>query len=182
MSQNVDGDRPPAVTIRAYLEADEAEVVALWTACGLVRPWNDPRNDIARKLAVQRDLFLVGRAGPGDRLVAPARSAGVRLPEKTTVAHRASGAERLVATVMAGYDGHRGWVNYLAVDPASRRLGLARSMMAAVEERLRRLGCAKINLQIRSDNRDAIAFYQRIGFGEDAVLSMGKRLERDDET
>ena len=67
---------------------------------------------------------------------------------------------------MAGYDGHRGWVNYLAVDPASRRLGLARSMMAAVEERLRRLGCAKINLQIRHDNRDAIAFYQRIGFGE----------------
>ena len=153
MSQNADGNRPPALTIRAYLEADEAEVVALWTACGLVRPWNDPRKDIARKLAVQRDLFLVGRAGAGDRLI---------------------------ATVMAGYEGHRGWVNYLAVDPASRRRGLARSMMAAVEERLGRLGCAKINLQIRADNRDAIAFYQRIGFGEDAVLSMGKRLERDD--
>jgi ribosomal protein S18 acetylase RimI-like enzyme len=147
MSQNVDGARPPAMTIRAYLEADEAEVVALWTACGLVRPWNDPRKDIARKLAVQRDLFLVGTVG-----------------------------DRIRATVMAGYDGHRGWVNYLAVDPASRRLGLARSMMAAVEERLRRLGCAKINLQLRSDNRDAIAFYQRIGFGEDAVISMGKRL------
>ena len=141
------------MTIRPYLEADEAEVVALWTACGLLRPWNDPRKDIARKLAVQRDLFLVGRGGAGDRLL---------------------------ATVMAGYDGHRGWVNYLAVDPASRRLGLARSMMAAVEERLRRLGCAKINLQIRSDNRDAIAFYQRIGFGEDTVVSMGKRLERDE--
>ena len=151
MSQNVEENRPPAMAIRAYLEADEAEVVALWTACGLVRPWNDPRKDIARKLAVQRDLFLVGRAG-----------------------------DRLVATVMAGYDGHRGWVNYLAVDPGRRRLGLARSMMAAVEERLRRLGCAKINLQIRHDNRDAIAFYQRIGFGEDAVLSMGKRLARDD--
>jgi len=115
MSQNVDENGPPAMTIRAYLEADEAEVVALWTACGLVRPWNNPRKDIARKLAVQRDLFLVGRA---------------------------SGAERLVATVMAGYDGHRGWVNYLAVEPASRRLGLARLMMAAVEEQLRRLGCA----------------------------------------
>jgi ribosomal protein S18 acetylase RimI-like enzyme len=152
MSQNnTDENRPPAMTIRAYLEADEAEVVALWTACGLVRPSNDPRKDIARKLAVQRDLFLVGIVG-----------------------------DRIVATVMAGYDGHRGWVNYLAVDPESRRHGLARSMMAAVEERLRRLGCAKINLQIRTDNRDAIAFYQRIGFGEDAVLSMGKRLARDE--
>ena len=151
MRQNADENRPPALTIRAYLEADEAEVVALWTACGLVRPWNDPRKDIARKLAVQRELFLVGAVG-----------------------------DRIVATVMAGYDGHRGWVNYLAVAPASRRLGLARSMMAAAEERLRRLGCAKINLQIRHDNGDAIAFYQRIGFGEDAVLSMGKRLERDD--
>jgi ribosomal protein S18 acetylase RimI-like enzyme len=151
MRQNADENWPPALTIRAYLEADEAEVVALWTACGLVRPWNDPRKDIARKLAVQRELFLVGAVGG-----------------------------RIVATVMAGYDGHRGWINYLAVDPASRRLGLARSMMAAVEERLGRLGCAKINLQIRSDNRDAIAFYQRIGFDEDAVVSMGKRLERDD--
>ena len=151
MSQNVDQYRPAMMAIRAYLEADEAEVVALWTACDLVRPWNDPRKDIARKLAVQRDLFLVGRAGA-----------------------------RLVATVMAGYEGHRGWVPYLAVDPGSRRLGLARSMMAAIEERLRRLGCAKINLQIRHDNRDAIAFYPGIGFGEDAVLSMGKRLERDE--
>ena len=155
MSQNGDENRPLAMTIRAYQEADQAEVVALWTACGLIRPWNDPGKDIARKLAVQRDLFLVGRAGAG------------------------AGA-RVVATVMAGYDGHRGWINYLAVDPASRRLGLARSMMAVVEERLRRLGCAKMNLQVRHDNRDAIAFYQRIGFGEDAVLSMGKRLERDE--
>ena len=81
---------------------------------------------------------------------------------------------------MAGYDGHRGWINYLAVDPDSRRQGLARQMMTAVEERLRDLGCAKINLQIRRDNGDAIAFYQRIGFGEDAVVSMGKRLVRDD--
>ena len=151
MSQNADGNGPPAMTIRAYLEADEAEVVALWTACGLVRPWNDPRKDIARKLALQRDLFLIDAVD-----------------------------DRIVATVMGGYDGHRGWINYLAVDPASRRLGLARSMMDAVEQRLRHLGCAKMNLQIRSDNRDAIAFYQRIGFGEDAVLSMGKRLERDD--
>jgi ribosomal protein S18 acetylase RimI-like enzyme len=140
-----------SLQIRPFVEADEPQVVDLWQRCGLVRPWNDPRKDIARKLGVQRELFLVGVAG-----------------------------DRVVATVMAGYEGHRGWINYLAVDPASRRQGVARALMAAVEDRLRALGCAKINLQIRADNRDAIAFYNRLGFAEDAAVSMGKRLERDD--
>ena len=80
---------------------------------------------------------------------------------------------------MAGYDGHRGWVNYLAVDPALRRQGLAVALMSEVERRLRDFGCPKINLQIRRDNAEAIAFYERIGFAEDAVLSLGKRLEGD---
>jgi len=137
--------------IRAFQEADADDVVRLWVACGLVRPWNDPRKDIARKLAVQRDLFLVGAVG-----------------------------DRILATVMAGYDGHRGWINYLAVDPDRRRQGFARALMGAAEERLRALGCAKINLQIRQDNSEAIAFYRRLGFAEDASVSMGKRLERDD--
>ncbi len=81
---------------------------------------------------------------------------------------------------MAGYEGHRGWVNYLAVDPQRRRQGLARALMSEAERRLRELGCAKINLQIRRENLDAISFYERIGFTEDAVVSLGKRLERDD--
>lgn len=139
------------IEIRGFEESDSDDVVALWSACGLLRPWNDPRKDIARKLTVQRDLFLVGCAGG-----------------------------RIVGTVMAGYDGHRGWINYLAVDPAQRRQGIARSLVDAVETRLRARGCPKINLQIRADNREAIAFYQRIGFAEDASISMGKRLERDD--
>ena len=79
---------------------------------------------------------------------------------------------------MAGYDGHRGWINYLAVDPAHRRQGFARALVAEAEDGLRDLGCAKINLQIRRDNHEAIAFYERLGFAEDAVVSMGKRLER----
>jgi len=137
--------------IRAFQEADAEDVVRLWVACGLVRPWNDPRKDIARKLAVQRELFLVGSVG-----------------------------DRIVATVMGGYDGHRGWINYLAVDPAHRRQGLARQLLADVEQHLRAAGCAKINLQIRHDNLDAIAFYRSVGFAEDAVVSMGKRLERDE--
>ena len=136
--------------IRPFAEGDEAQVVDLWARCGLLRPWNDPRKDIARKLRVQRDLFLVGVDG-----------------------------DRIAGTVMAGYEGHRGWINYLAVDPDRRRQGFARALMGAAEERLRALGCAKINLQIRNDNADAIAFYRRLGFAEDASISMGKRLERD---
>jgi ribosomal protein S18 acetylase RimI-like enzyme len=137
------------LSIRAVRESDEADIIALWDRCGLLRPWNDPHDDIAQKLTVQRELFLVGTM-----------------------------VEEIVATVMAGYDGHRGWINYLAVDPMHRRQGFARLLVTEVEERLRDLGCAKINLQIRRDNHEAIAFYERVGFAEDAVVSMGKRLER----
>jgi ribosomal protein S18 acetylase RimI-like enzyme len=139
------------VQIRGFQETDEPEVIRLWERCGLIRPWNDPSKDIARKARVQRDLFLVGTID-----------------------------ETIVASVMVGYEGHRGWVNYLAVDPLRRRQGLASVLMVEVERRLRDLGCAKINLQIRRDNLEAIAFYERIGFTEDAVVSFGKRLERDD--
>jgi ribosomal protein S18 acetylase RimI-like enzyme len=139
----------PGLSVRAVREADEKDIIALWERCGLLRPWNDPHDDIAQKLTVQRELFLVGTV-----------------------------SEEIVATVMAGYDGHRGWINYLAVDPMHRRQGFARLLVTEVEERLRDLGCAKINLQIRRDNPEAIAFYERVGFAEDAAVSMGKRLER----
>jgi ribosomal protein S18 acetylase RimI-like enzyme len=139
------------VNIRAFAEADESAVVELWRRAGLVRSWNDPVKDIARKLRVQRELFLVGTVDG-----------------------------RIVATVMAGYDGHRGWINYLAVDPALRRAGLGRALMAEAERRLGELGCPKINLQIRRDNLEALAFYARLGFVEDASVSLGKRLEPDE--
>ena len=139
------------IDIRPFADADEQIVVDLWARCGLVRPWNDARRDIARKRRVQPELFLVAVADDG----------------------------AIVGTVMAGYDGHRGWINYLASDPTRRRQGIGRALMHEAEAGLARLGCPKINLQIRHDNRDAIAFYQRIGFGEDAVVSMGKRLQRD---
>jgi ribosomal protein S18 acetylase RimI-like enzyme len=136
--------------IRGFQDADEPEVIRLWEGCGLTRPWNDPAKDIARKRRVQQELFLVGTI---DGMV--------------------------VASVMGGYDGHRGWVNYLAVDPLRRRRGLASAMMAEAERRLRELGCAKINLQVRRDNLEATAFYRSLGFSEDAVVSFGKRLEHD---
>jgi ribosomal protein S18 acetylase RimI-like enzyme len=137
--------------LREFADADEPAVVALWRRCGLVRPWNDPHKDIARKRCVQRELFLVGEQ---------------------------DGA--IVGSVMGGYEGHRGWVNYLAVDDAHRRAGLGRALMAEVEARLRALGCPKLNLQVRDDNAGALAFYERIGFARDASVSLGKRLERDD--
>jgi ribosomal protein S18 acetylase RimI-like enzyme len=141
-----------AMRIRPFDDADEDAVVALWGRCGLLRPWNDPRKDIARKRAVQRDLFLVG------------------VVDAT-----------IVAAVMAGYEGHRGWINYLAVDPACRGRGLGRALMDEVERRLRALGCPKINLQVRTDEPAAAAFYRRLGFVPDEVVSFGKRLARDTE-
>lgn len=138
--------------IRSFEDADGPAVIELWNRCGLLRPWNDPHKDIARKKRVQPELFVVGTVDG-----------------------------ELVASAMAGYDGHRGWINYLAVDPGRRRQGLAAALMAYLEGKLRALGCAKINLQLRRDNLEAIAFYQRVGFAEDAVVSFGKRLERDDE-
>lgn len=137
--------------IRPFDPDDEASVVRLWTDCGLVVPWNDPHRDIQRKRNVQPELFLV-----------------------------ACGDGRILATVMAGYDGHRGWINYLAVHPEYRRSGIGRRMMAEAEMRLRAAGCPKINLQVRSRNTAVIEFYRRIGFTSDDVLSFGKRLEPDD--
>jgi ribosomal protein S18 acetylase RimI-like enzyme len=140
----------PSVIVRAYREADEPRVLELWLLAGLTRPWNDPKKDIARKLTVQRDLFLVAELD------------GV-----------------LVGTVMAGYDGHRGWVNYLAVDIGQRRRGIGTALMRDAERRLRRVGCPKINLQIRRENAAVQAFYASLGFKDDEVVSMGKRLEED---
>jgi len=136
--------------IRPFEKGDEDAVVALWERCALVRPTNDPHRDIRRKLEVRPDLFLVGEHDG-----------------------------QLIATAMAGYEGHRGWLNYVAVDPAHQRQGFARSIVAEAERRLRESGCPKINLQIRTSNQGVIEFYRRIGYTVDDVVSMGKRLELD---
>ncbi len=136
--------------IRRYEHADQEAVVRLWTACGLLRPWNDPHKDIERKLTVQPDLFLVGVVG-----------------------------ERVMATAMVGFDGHRGWVNYLAVDPDYQGRGFGRQLMRRAEAQLTDLGCPKLNVQVRSQNREVLAFYERIGYAVDPVTSLGKRLIED---
>ena len=136
--------------IRSFEADDEQAVIALWERCKLTRPWNDPRKDIARKLGVQRELFLVGTENG-----------------------------RIVAAVMAGYDGHRGSVNYLAVDPQLRRRGHGRAMMRRVEELLLAHGCPKVNLMVRSANAEVIAFYRQLGYAPDEVVALGKRLISD---
>ena len=140
----------PPLEVRAFEVADEEDVVRLWQVCDLTVPWNDPIKDIRRKLEIQGDLFLVGLTNG-----------------------------RLVSTVMIGYEGHRGWINYLAVAPEQRRLGFGRRMMSEAEVRLRALGCPKINLQVRRSNPQAVSFYRSLGFREDDSISLGKRLLQD---
>jgi len=137
--------------IRPYLPADENAVVELWRKCNLLRSWNNPKRDIERKLQVNPELFLVGLVD-----------------------------DKVVAAVMGGYEGHRGWVNYLAVDPAYQRRGLGGQVMEAVEKKILATGCPKINLLIRMDNTAAVKFYESIGYKMDEVVSMGKRLVEDE--
>jgi len=136
--------------IRVFQPADETAVIGLWNDCGLIRPTNDPKKDIIRKSKVNPELFLVGEVGG-----------------------------KIVASVMAGYEGHRGWVNYVSVNPQCRRQGYGRKILAEVERLLRLRGCPKINLQVRATNHEAVKFYESLGFKVDEVISMGKRLEKD---
>lgn len=136
--------------IRPYEIADEEAVIRLWQECGLTRPWNDPRRDIARKLTEQPELFLVGTID-----------------------------DKAVATAMVGFDGHRGSVYYFAVAPGHRRQSLGRMIMRKAEELLIERGCPKLNLLVRADNAEAMEFYRKLGYAQDPVISLGRRLIHD---
>jgi ribosomal protein S18 acetylase RimI-like enzyme len=139
------------VIIRTYRPTDEMALVALWRVTGLVRSVNDPHRDIARK--VERDA--------NGLLVADING-------------------EVVGSVMVGYDGHRGWINYLAVVPAGQMGGVGRALVAAAEARVAAFGGPKVNLQVRSGNAAAVGFYERLGYRVDDVVSMGRRLGDDD--
>ena len=136
--------------IREYNPKDETQVIELWAACDLIVLWNNPKMDIKRKLKVNPELFLVGELN-----------------------------NKVIASVMGGYEGHRGWINYLAVLPEYRGRGFAREIMTVIEQKLLDIGCPKINLQIRSNNEDVIKFYETIGYFDEHMTSMGKRLSKD---
>ena len=136
--------------IRQFIQSDLDDVIHLWEICGLTRPWNNPEPDIFRKLVQQDDLFLV-----------------------------AIKDEQLIAVLMGGYDGHRGWMNYLAVHPQHQRLGIATALVQQLEKRLIARGCPKLQLLVRQDNLDVQTFYEELGYEEVDVVCMGKRLIQD---
>ena len=140
-----------SAVIRPFRREDTEPVVALWRAAGLVVPWNDPYRDIERKLTVQPELFLVAEDA-------------------------SDGAPSVVGAAMVGYDGHRGWVNYLAVHESRRGKGLGAAIMAEAERLLVERGCPKLNLQVRSSNQGVIDWYRSLGYEPDHVVSLGKRL------
>lgn len=135
--------------VRPYREEDQAEVVGLWGAVFPNLPsWNVPAADIDRKLSLQRELFLVGVIDG-----------------------------RVVGTAMAGFDGHRGWLHLVAVQPDRQRQGIGRAMILEAERRLREIGCSKVNLQLRSTNRGVAAFYESLGYSVEDRVSMAKILQ-----
>jgi ribosomal protein S18 acetylase RimI-like enzyme len=136
--------------IKTYLPEYEKAVIELWHKCNLLRPWNNAKSDIVRKLKVNPELFLVGFIN-----------------------------DKIVATVIGGYEGHRGWINYLAVEPVYQVKGFGKQIVETVERQIRALGCPKINIQIRTDNQVAVKFYESVGYKKDKVISMGKRLVYD---
>jgi ribosomal protein S18 acetylase RimI-like enzyme len=136
--------------IRKYRLEDEKEIISLWIRCDLVKPWNNPQKDIERKLKIDPDLFLVGIV-----------------------------ENKIIAAVMGGYEGHRGWINYLAVDPSYQRKGYATKIVKVIEKKIEDKGAPKINLQIRTSNISVIEFYKSMNYRIDDVISMGIRLVED---
>jgi ribosomal protein S18 acetylase RimI-like enzyme len=142
-------------TIRAFDRTDTDAVVTLWTDAGLTRPWNDPRLDIERKLSVQPELFLVAESDEG------------------------SSGPSIVGSVMAGYDGHRGWLYYLASSSSHRGRGVARALVEEAERLLLAMGCPKVQLMIREGNESVLGFYEGLGYEQFTVSNTGKRLVLD---
>lgn len=137
-----------AFEIVRYSSEFQAAVIDLWRKCGLVAPWNDPVEDIKKKLEFQPDLFFVGLLDG-----------------------------RLVGSIMVGYEGHRGWINYLAVVPERQRRGYGKKLVLKAVSELKNVGCLKVNLQVRRSNASAVEFYKHLGFKEDDVISLGMRLK-----
>jgi ribosomal protein S18 acetylase RimI-like enzyme len=138
--------------IRPFAEHDRADVTALWQEMFADDPpWNAPEPMIRRKLSVQPQLFLVGEL-----------------------------EGKVVATVLAGFDGVRGWIHHLAVVPSLGHRGIATQMIREAESGLAKLGCPKVNLQVRPANAGVVAFYRSLGYQVEERVSMGKRLTRVD--
>jgi ribosomal protein S18 acetylase RimI-like enzyme len=131
-------------------DADVDEVVELWKTCELTRPWNDPYVDIADARAGDTSTVLVARL-----------------------------EGRVAATVMAGHDGHRGWLYYVAVAPEQRSTGLGRTAVVAAEAWLVARGAREIRLMVRATNTDVLDFYGRLGYVDQECTVLGRSIESD---
>jgi ribosomal protein S18 acetylase RimI-like enzyme len=139
------------MVIRTFKREDEQQIIDLWQECNLTTAWNNPQRDIERKMQDSPELFFVGETD-----------------------------HTIVASCMAGYDGHRGWIYYLAVKPDHQRQGVASKIMNHAEEALSEIGCPKIDLMVRKTNHNVISFYHKIGYNDDPVVVLSKRLEVDE--
>ena len=137
--------------ISEFTDNQSNKVIALWEKCGLTRSWNSPEKDIARKNSDKNGKFLIGQID-----------------------------EVLMASIMIGYDGHRGSANYLAVDPDFSGAGYGKILMAEAERLLILLGCPKINLCVRADNDKVVELYRQRGYAIEPVRLLDKRLIKDD--
>ena len=134
--------------IVGYDSKYQKAVIDLWRKCGLIVPQNDPVEDIQKKLVFQPELFFI-----------------------------ASLKNKVIGSVMAGYDGHRGWLYYLAVLPEYQKKGYGRQLVEKAVSELRKLGCLKANLQVRTDNASVVDFYKHLGFKLEERVSLGLRLK-----
>ena len=138
--------------ILEYNDVFEKQVVELWNICNLTRPWNNPHLDIIRKIKDGKNLFLIVKK-----------------------------KDKIIATIMGGYDGHRGVINYLAVHPNYRKKRIAKTLVNLVEKELIKIGCPKINLLIREENLEVLEFYKKINYKlQKDIRVLGKRLIPDD--
>jgi len=143
--------REDRLQYRDFVSTDTEAVVALWQRCGLTRPWNDPYKDIERKMTDRNGAFWV-----------------------------VSKQDEILASVMIGYDGHRGSINYLAVRPDAQQQGIGAELMRRAEMFLIGLGCPKVSFCVRKDNMAVLSFYDGLGYEIDDVHFLGKRLIADD--
>ncbi len=138
------------LVIRVYRPTDEANVIGLWQDCGLIVPWNNPEADIARKVKDSPELFFV-----------------------------AESSDELISSCMAGFDGHRGWIYFLAVKKQYRQRGIATKMVNHAESALLAVGCPKLELMVRDSNDEVKSFYQKNAYQKEPVVVLSKRLIED---
>ncbi len=137
-----------ALKMIRYNPKYQEAVVDLWNKCGLAVPLNDPIEDIQKKLDFQPQLFFIALLD-----------------------------DQLIGSVMVGYEGHRGWLNYLAVSPEHQRHGFGKKLVEKAVDELKKLGCLKVNVQVRRKNASTVEFYKHLGFKDDEVVSLGMRLK-----